>query len=299
MKKLVGMAICLILSQGVSAQSFWKKIGKAAGKIAGQVLDNSTSDTGSKVTNFGDVQVKNNISNLDVEYKGVIRKGNDAVVVMTFTNTGTVDIDLRGLTKRSAYDANGTELEHGLVIGRAKMYSGDPDYTFPPGVPVRTEFWAGPIPDEECTLGLLRMEPADYTGNPARDGLIEIRNVTVPKAEVGFFKGVWRKDYSDSSVYFDLDFYGKSVKYDEQPCYGILGFCSLSRIDEHAITSVKITGNTAVVTGKCSYSDATFKGQLTYNQADKSMKYESLGWENSEDILGCFIPESVTLPLSK
>lgn len=312
MKKLL-LALCLAATctQQVSAQGFFKKLGKILTESAKDAVSDGTS---TQSTKWGNITIKNQFPNLDVSVQHVSHKGNDAIVTLLFTNKSSNGIRVYGLRARKAFDSEGNEYSSRCQVGKEVMTIGDAYHDFEPDVPTKVFFLVSNVPTKAFCLRMLKFETNYYQDgtNQNIDAPIELRNINVPEQEkvvaqtnnsaanTGVFKGEWMSN--DGAYYINIDLYQKKKwEGDDNPSYGGLGMANIQYVDQHEITKVlSINGNTATIVSVCDYGGATWKGKLTYNPTTKKMAYTQLErLDHDEDNSDYCMADSFQLPKAK
>lgn len=287
--------LAFILSQQISAQGFFKKLGKALSESAKEMVNGGAV---TQQTKWGNVTIKHQIPNLSISLQNVERNGNSAVVTLLFTNTGSNQLKVYSLYHQKTYDSQGNEYSARCQVGNELLVLGDTWSKFEPDIPLKVYYIINNVPNNTFTLKLLKFESGYYPKSQGQytDAFIEVRNVTVPEMTVNTqaintqtatkpFKGDWAT--KDGEFYLNVDLYAKSieVEYGEPLTHGTLAVFYGNSRDVNVIQSATITGNTAVLTMECQNGGNGEKvtAKLVYNPTTKTMtvsdaKYHGDSW---------------------
>lgn len=294
--------LAAMLSQQVSAQGFFKKLGKALTESAKEIVSGGAV---TQQTKWGNVTIKHQIPNLTVSLQNVERNGNSAIVTLLFTNTSSTQSKVYGLYHQKTFDSQGNEYNARCQVGRNLLVLGDAWNSFEPNVPTKVFYIINNVPSKAFSLRLLKFESQFYRNGQgaAIDAPIEVRNITVPEMVVntqtvsntqitktqtvnklatntnmGVFKGVWQKVSGDNERGIELFGSGKkSENYENRTIYGsISAVLNEGRwMNDGEITKISVNGNTAEIEFICDKAEETETGKakLVYNPTTKIITF--------------------------
>lgn len=317
MKHRILTLLCLacLAIQGVQAQSFLKKLGKAVEKAGKEALAGGSS---TNETPWGHVTVKNTIPNFSVQLQNVQRKGNKAYVTLLFENKTSSKFQLWGLNARKLFDDQSNQYNTSCMVGNEGLTIGDSYSYFESEAPVKVVCAFEPAANDAVTVRLLKFETSYIQNGKRVEAPIEIRNFEVPSQTTAApavsqsqqptaFKGTWsyRNTQSKSEVVVEL--YGeKKMTEDEVEAYGYVYVAhnNAARIDNNYITSISVRGNMAefeyicdrVMDDDCNPGKG--RGQLVLNPATQTMVLKCTDYPEAT-YEGCYIPEVQTLQKEK
>lgn len=301
MRKLF-LACCLVAAtaQPACAQGFLKKLGKALGESAKEIVSGGAV---TQETPWGNVTIKHLMPNMKITVQDVSRNGNNAVVTLLFTNTSSKKIAIWGLTNRKTFDSQGNEYRSYCQVGQELLDVGFSYSYFESDVPVKVYYIVRDVPTSAFTLRLLKFGTSYDANGSKTETPLEIRNIRVPEAQattentnesatnnnshtitagarMEVFKGTWRFTPTDQSIderVIILYGAGKKSESDEgRIIYGEI-FTSINtanQIDNDEITKITINGNSAnieYICGRTGDEDEKGKATLTYNPQTKTL----------------------------
>lgn len=289
MRKISILLFLALFSQGVYAQGFFKKLGKALKESAQTIV---TGGASTQETQWGTITVKHLIPNMTVSVQNVERNGENLQVTLLFTNTSSKKMQLWDLRSRKIFDNNGTQYNSNCMVGNELLTIGDAYNYFESQVPTKVVCSFGEVPKNSFVVSMIKFETSYVSDDKRYETPIEIRNITVPEykpvattaasattsTNMGVFKGVWSKTSGSSGR--DIELYGmgkKSEAYDGLTIYGTLSACINDGmlLNDGEITNIKVSGNTAEIEFICDRADEGEKGKakLVYNPSNKSLAF--------------------------
>lgn len=285
-RNIIALCLMALFAQNISAQGFFKKLGKAIKETAQTVV---TGGAVTQETQWGNITVKHLIPNFTVTVQNVERQGENLTVTLLVTNTSSQKLQLWDLRSRKVFDSNGTQYNSNCMVGNEWLSIGDAYNYFEPKVPTKVVCSFGTVPTTEFTVTMIKFETSYISDGKRYETPLEIRNIKVPKyvpvatttnaaattANMGVFKGTWSK--SDR----DIELYGTGKKNDDGiTIYGTLFACTpgATQMDEGEITQIKVNGNTAEIEFNCGRYGKEEKGKakLVYNPSTKALSFTTI-----------------------
>ena len=316
-RNIIALCLMTLFAQGISAQGFFKQLGKALKESAQTVV---TGGAVTQETQWGKVTVKHLLPNFEVKLQNVARNGDNLQVTFLVTNTSSQKFQLWDLRSRKVFDNQGNQYNSSCMVGNEWLTIGDAYNYFESKVPTKVVCSFGAVPKSSFVVSMIKFETS-YTSNGKRyEAPIEIRNITVPEykptavvspsssSTSSVFKGRWGKEYEGGRSGIGVGLYGKLEKREDhdKPVYGMINTWvnNGSRIDDDFITKITVNGNTATIEYECGRAmdeegnSLIGKAQLTVNPQTGAMTIKVLKRpEGSGD--GCYIIDGVTMKKEK
>lgn len=195
-------AICFSFANTeVSAQSFWKQLGKAAEQIGKEIITpvNTDSTSTSQTTNksavsdqktanskFPNTTISYPSKDIEIKLLSCTASGNDVLIEYTFINKGStmnnfILMNSSGSDKAYAYDDEGNQYRIASQFGKASGY-GSTSAEFPSEIPVKSFIRVYDVKPNATHFTLLKMGSMGYVNKSKTfDGEISFKNLPIER----------------------------------------------------------------------------------------------------------------------